>query len=194
MTAEPVPDWLIPPAGGFTVEDFLELRDLPKHTELIDGSLIFVSPQEMWHSRVVSVLWRDLDFQVPPDLFADREMAVKLGVRQMPEPDVLVVQRAATRRKGSMTYYSAEDVVLAVEVVSPDSEERDRDTKPGKYAKAGISHYWRVERREDEAVVYAYELDPVARCYVPVGIFHDRLKTRFPFPIDIDLTAIWPRD
>ncbi|WP_433599932.1 hypothetical protein ACQPXH_30770 [Nocardia sp. CA-135953] len=45
MTVEPLPDWVIPPAGGFTVEDFLELRGLPEHTELIDGSLIFVSPQ-----------------------------------------------------------------------------------------------------------------------------------------------------
>ncbi|WP_433625041.1 Uma2 family endonuclease [Nocardia sp. CA-120079] len=195
MTVEPFPDWLIPPAGGFTVEDFLELRGLPKHTELIDGGLVFVSPREMWHSRAVSVLWRDLDQQTPPDLYADREMAVKLGPRQMPEPDVLVVSKAATRRAGGpSTYYFAEDVVLAVEAVSPDSEERDRETKPAKYAKAGISNYWRVERRDDEAVVYVYELDPATATYGLVGIFHDRLKINVPFPIDIDLTSIWPRD
>ncbi|MFF0500303.1 Uma2 family endonuclease [Nocardia aobensis] len=84
--------------------------------------------------------------------------------------------------------YFAEDLVLAVEAVSPDSEERDRDTKPGQYAKARIPHYWRVERQDAAAVVYAYELDPASNSYGLVGIFHDRLKVSVPFPIDIDLT------
>lgn len=42
------------------------------------------------------------------------------------------------------TRFEAEDLVLAVEVVSPESESRDRDTKPHKYAQAGIQHFWLV--------------------------------------------------
>ncbi|MFE9321237.1 Uma2 family endonuclease [Nocardia sp. NPDC052278] len=194
MTVEPLPDWVIPPAGGFTVEDFLALRGLPKRTQLIDGGLVFVGPQEKWHSRVVSLFWRDLDLQAPRHLRADLGMAVKLGKRQMPETDVLVVTPEAFVREDPSRYYFAEDLVLAVEAVSPDSEERDRETKPAKYAKAGIPNYWRVERRDDEAVVYVYELDPATATYGLVGIFHDRLKINVPFPIDIDLTSIWPRD
>ncbi|WP_431963711.1 Uma2 family endonuclease [Nocardia sp. bgisy134] len=91
------------------------------------------------------------------------------------------------------TYYFADDLALAVEVVSPDSEERDRETKPFKYAKAGIPHYWRVEQGDGTVVVYVYELDPATSRYVPTGIFHDRLKVSVPFPIDIDLTAIGER-
>ncbi|MEV6136053.1 hypothetical protein AB0L63_08320 [Nocardia sp. NPDC051990] len=86
-----------------------------------------------------------------------------------------------------------EDLVLAVAAVSPDSEERDRGTKPGKYAKAGIPHYRRIERRDADAVVYASELDPASGTYGLVGIFHDRLKISVPFPIDIDLTSIGRR-
>ncbi|MFD3704109.1 Uma2 family endonuclease [Nocardia sp. NPDC058658] len=191
MTVDPVHDWPIPPSGGFTVDDFLQMRDLPDHTELIDGGLVFVSPQRKWHSRVVSMFARELDTQARGGLRADREMAVRLGPRQMPEPDVVVVTAEAYARQDPDTYYFAEDVVVAVEVVSPDSEERDRDTKPGKYAKANIAHYWRVEcGSEDRVVVYAYELDPVSVRYVPVGIYHDRLKTSAPFALDIDLTAI----
>jgi Uma2 family endonuclease len=111
----------------------------------------------------------------------------------MPEPDVVVVTEEAFNRDDPATYYFAEDVVLAVEAVSPDSEDRDRETKPGKYAKARIPHYWRIERRDADAVVYAYELDPVANCYVPVGIFHEKLCTSVPFSVDINLTAIGPR-
>ncbi|KAF0848007.1 Uma2 family endonuclease [Nocardia caishijiensis] len=190
MTVDPVRDWPIPPSGGFTVDDFLQMRDLPKHTELIDGGLVFVSPQRKWHRQVLDMFRLALDAQAPEGLRADREMAVRLGPRQMPEPDVLVVTSEAFDRPEPESYYFADDLVLAVEVVSPDSEERDRDTKPGKYARAGIPHFWRVERSSDDrVVVYAYELDTVSTCYVPVGIYHERLKTVSPFDIDIDLTT-----
>lgn len=169
------------------------MRGLPKHTELIDGSLIFVSPQRKWHRQVVDLFRTELALQAPPHLRADREMAVKLGKRQMPEPDVIVVTLEAMNRADPDTYYFAEDLVLAIEVVSPDSEERDRETKPMKYANAGIPHYWRTEQGDGTVVVYVYEIDPATRRYVATGIFHDRLKISVPFPIDIDLTTIGQR-
>ncbi|MFD4432090.1 Uma2 family endonuclease [Nocardia sp. NPDC058497] len=200
MNAEPLPDevdeadapptWLAPP-GGYTAEKFLAMRGLPKHTELIDGGLVFVSPQRKWHRRVISMVRGQLRAQAPDSLRADREMAVRLADRQMPEPDVLIVSSEAFGRDDPQSFYYPDDVVLVVEVVSPDSEERDRDTKPFKYAKAGIPHFWRVERgTADQVVVYAYELDPVTQRYVPVGIYHDRLTARVPFPMDLDLTAL----
>ncbi|WP_232331660.1 Uma2 family endonuclease [Nocardia puris] len=191
MTVAPLPDWVIPPAGGYTVDAFLQLRGLPKHTELIDGGLVFVSPQQKWHRQVLDLFRRELDLQAPQHLRADREMAVRLSNRQMPEPDVIVVTAEAFERPDPSSYYFADDVVLALEAVSPDSEERDRETKPPKYAKAGIAHYWRVERGGGDAlVVYVYELDPATNRYVPTGIFHDRLEVSVPFPIAIDLTVV----
>lgn len=53
MTAEPIPDWLRPPPGGFTADDLDRLPDLPPHTELIDASLVLVSPQSRFHSVVI---------------------------------------------------------------------------------------------------------------------------------------------
>ncbi|NGO67921.1 Uma2 family endonuclease [Streptomyces boncukensis] len=193
MSVEPLPAWVIPPAGGFTAEDFLRLTGLPPHTELIDGSLVFVSPQEKWHSRVINLLWSELDGQAPEELRADREMTVKLGKRQVPEPDVVVVTTQAYEREEPSTYYEPPDVALAVEAVSPDSEDRDRDTKPRKYASAGIPHYWRVENDRGRAVVYVYERDPATAVYALTGIHHDRLKLSVPFPVDVDLTAVGRR-
>lgn len=87
--------------------------------------------------------------------------------------------------------YAVRDVLLAVEVVSPDSEERDQDTKPRKYAAAGIRHYWLVRMDENKRpAVHTYELDPHTGAYTPTGIHHDRLKLAVPFTIDIDLTEI----
>lgn len=190
MTVAPLPDWVIPPPGGFTAEDFIRLPGLPPHTELIDGSLIFVSPQQKWHSRVVNLLVRELDAQAPPHLRADREMVVRLGKRQAPEPDVVVVTGEAFDRPEPATYYWPADVVLAIEAVSPDSEDRDRETKPRKYAAAGIKHFWRVENDEGRAVAYTYERDPATGCYGLTGIHHGRLKTSVPFAIDIDLDTV----
>ncbi len=84
-------------------------------------------------------------------------------------------------------------MILAVEVVSPESTSRDRETKPTKYARAGIAHYWRVENDEGRAVACVFELEPATRVYAPTGVFHDRLKTSVPFSVDLDLATITPR-
>ncbi|GAA2089026.1 hypothetical protein GCM10009801_53060 [Streptomyces albiaxialis] len=130
MGVEPVPSWVIPPPGGFTAEGFLRLTGMPPHTELIDGALVFAARRGRWHSRVINRLLGELDRQAPAELRADREMTVKLGKRQAPEPDVLVVTAEAYAREDPSTYYFPEDVVLAVEAVSPDSEDRDRTRSP----------------------------------------------------------------
>lgn len=192
-TTAPLPSWVIPPPGGFTADDFLRMRGLPPHTQLIDGSLVFVGPQEKWHSRIVNLLVAELDRQAPEQLRADREMAVRLGERQVPEPDVVVVTAEAYGRAKPSTHYFAEDVVLAVEAVSPDSEERDRDTKPRKYAAAGIQHLWRVENDQGRSVAYTYELDPATRTYALTGIHHDRMRVPVPSGIEMDLTAVGRR-
>ncbi|MDH6131873.1 Uma2 family endonuclease [Kitasatospora sp. MAA4] len=189
MTA--VPDWLIPPVGGFTADDLDHLPDLPPHTELLDGSLIFMSPQKFFHSLVMYLLEQGLRSTVPEDLQVVREMTVTLGPRDRPEPDICVVRASAVSEDAEETGFQAADVLLAVEVVSPESIERDRDTKPRKYAQAGIPHFWRVEKAEGRRpVVYVFELEPATSTYVVTGIHHDRLKTGVPFTIDIDLTAI----
>jgi Uma2 family endonuclease len=150
MTAEPVPTrgdspdaastWPVPPRQGYTVDDLFNLPGLPPHTELIDGSLVFVRPQRKFHSPAMYLLERGLRRTVPEELRMRRQMAVVLSPGTVPEPDLCVV-RAEADGDGRQTRYEAADVVLAVEVVSPDSEERDRDTKPHKYARAGIPYF-----------------------------------------------------
>jgi Uma2 family endonuclease len=190
LAAERSLEWAVPPPDGFTVEEFLELDDLPRHTELIDGVLVFRRPQRKWHSHANTLLVRMLDEQVPPSWRADRAMAVRLGKRQMPEPDVVVVTAAAYDGTELETYYLPGEVLIAIETVSPDSKIHDRDIKPRKYAVAGIQHYWRVEQDGGKGVAYTYELDSARGEYVLTGIHHDRLQVSVPFDVDIDLTAV----
>ncbi|GAA2692406.1 MULTISPECIES: Uma2 family endonuclease [Nonomuraea] len=189
MTTPSLPDWVFPPPEGFVAEDLDHIPDLPAHTELIDGSLVFVSPQRDFHSSIMYVLQKGLLQCVPPGHRVRREMSIRLGPRQRPEPDMMVLGPDVTVSRDT-TYFSPEDVLLVVEVVSPDSEERDRKRKPQLYAEACIPHFWRIESTEDSTVVYVYELDPATRGYALSGIHHDRLKLTVPFDVDLDLSEI----
>ncbi|WP_280494625.1 Uma2 family endonuclease [Nocardia asiatica] len=189
MTVEPFPQWLRPPPGGFVAEDLDRLPDLPPHTELIDGSLVFVSPQAQFHMLGITLLDSALRRLAPPRFRVRREMTVTLGRDQRPEPDIIVIHAESVGGPG-LTTYQAEDVVLAAEVVSAESRTRDRERKPQLYARAGIAHFWRVENVDGRPVVYVYELDPATNAYALTGIHHDRLKLTVPFDMDIDLTEI----
>jgi len=186
------------PPDGWTAADLDQLPpdgpygelDALKHIELIDGELIVMSPQTEFHRRVILRLFLELESQAPEGLTATTEMDIVLGERQRPCPDVSIVSADAAAADVSRTYYLPEDVLLVVEVVSKSSEIRDRETKPRRYAEGGLRHYWRIENDGGRPVVYVYELDPAPRAYTLTGIFHDRLKTSVPFPIDVSLTDL----
>lgn len=194
MTAESVKhrvQWPVPPQDGYTVDDLFTLPDLPPHTELIDGSLVFVSAQRRFHGNMIDLLVWGLRTGLPSELKVSREMTVILDSRNGPEPDVSVI-RADAVTGPNQSSFRAEDVLLAVEVVSPDSESRDRTTKPQKYASAGIPNFWRVEQSgaSNRAVIHVYELDPLTQAYVHTGMHRDQVKVDKPYDIVIDLTAV----
>ncbi|MFV0134307.1 Uma2 family endonuclease [Streptomyces sp. HMX87] len=186
------PTWPTPPKGGWTADDLDRLPNLPPHTELIDGSLVFVCPQTIFHERAIDFFKWQLQSLAPADFEVFREFTIDLDRQNRPEPDVVVVRSEAVEDP-QQTRFPADAVLLAVEVVSEDSVSRDRETKPLKYARAGIPHYWRVENEKGLAAVHAFELEPTTGAYTSVGIFRERMKVSAPFPADLDLTGIKPR-
>ncbi|QDP97288.1 hypothetical protein FOE78_16365 [Microlunatus elymi] len=66
------------PPEGFTAEEFLALPNLPRHTELIDGGLVFVAPQRNFHMAMIDFLAAELRQHVPSGMRAGREMAVRI--------------------------------------------------------------------------------------------------------------------
>ncbi len=179
--------WPIPPQSGYRADDLFTLPGLPDHTELMDGSLVIVPPQSRFHATTVSVLEQRLRKQAPAHLAVRREMAIILSGQSVTEPDVAVIHAAADQDIGQSSY-QPDDVVLAIEVVSPASLERDRETKPYKYAQAGIAHYWRIERDGNDSVAYLFTLNRHHHRFEPTGTQTGRITTAEPFEIDIDLT------
>jgi Uma2 family endonuclease len=187
--------WPSPPPWGWKADD-LDL--LPsegpngepgffEHVELLSGVLAFEAPESPFHERAIHGIARRLGAQSPDHCTVAVRMHVKLGHRIRPRPDVLVVGSPAD---GGRTFYLPDEVLLAVEVMSPESEPRDRRWKPPCYADAGIPHLWRVEEKDGRAVVYVYELDPATRAYVATGIHRGALGVTVPFRIGIDLDAL----
>lgn len=190
--ARPLRDWFLPPPGGWTADDLDHLPpEAPRHVELIDGALVVMSPQTRFHSRVMRRIADALERTVPDGLSVDTRMTVRLGRRQRPEPDVVVYREFGNPvEAGRRTCYLPDEVVLVVEIVSAESEDRDRDTKPRKYARAGIRHFWRVEEEGGESVIHVFELEDATGTYVPITIARDRLKLDAPFPMDIEVKPL----
>ncbi|MFF6875410.1 Uma2 family endonuclease [Streptomyces sp. NPDC012474] len=186
------PTWPTPPEGGWTADDLDRLPNLPPHTELIDGSLVFVSPQTIFHERAIDFFKWQLQSLAPADLEVFREFTIDLDRQNRPEPDVVVV-RGEVVEDPDQTRFPAGAVLLAIEVVSEDSVSRDRETKPLKYARAKIPHYWRVENEDGRAAVHVFELEPTTGAYTGINIFRERMKVDVPFPADLDLTQIRAR-
>lgn len=184
-----IPDWMHPPREeGWFADDLDQLAHAPRHTELLDGALIFVmSPQRSWHGRLVTRLTVALEQQAPTEIEIEREMTIRLDDRNRPEPDIVATTAAYLVDR---TWFDPTDVVLVVEVTSPESAHRDRNVKLRKYAEAGIPHYWLVEEEPGGPAVHLYELDRPTERYVATGIARDRLETSVPFRVDINLTTL----
>jgi Uma2 family endonuclease len=194
---DPLENWPFPPPGGWLADD-LDLIgpdspdgyvDALKHIELIYGDLVIMSPQMNIHRYIIKRLCDTLEPQAPEHLAVTSEMDVKLNRRNRLTPDVLVVDAEANASLLA-THFLPEQVSLAVEVVSPESEDRDRFAKPYVYAEAGIPHFWRIEHEDLRPIIHVFELEVTTKTYVARGIHRDRLKLDAPFPIDIELASL----
>ncbi|MFC3991861.1 Uma2 family endonuclease [Actinoplanes siamensis] len=190
MTA--VPEWMRPPRPeGWFADDLDHLPEAPRHTELIDGALVFMmSPRRIWHAILIDELRGALRAQAPAGIEVVREITIRLDDKNRPEPDVLVTEQPRDLRR---TFFTPDQVLLVIEVVSPESAHRDRTVKLRKYAESGIANYWIVEEEDDGApVVHTYELDGPTRSYVPTGIHRGKLRIPVPFAIELDLDGLLP--
>jgi Uma2 family endonuclease len=180
-----VPQWMYPPReSGWEAADLDRLpADAPRHIELLDGALIFnMSPQRSWHDRVIRRLTTALESAAPAEWTVEAQMTVTLARRTRPEPDVIA---ASVPYDPQRTSFTASDVALVVEVVSAESQDRDRRYKPTLYAEAGIRHMWRIEDEQGVPVVHTYERDDTTGTYVPTGVHRERLATSVPFPLTL---------
>ncbi len=137
-----------------TVDDLEKLPDYGFRYELHEGNLVIMSPATAWHFQVIMRLVAALS---RAGRHVSGEVGIRFGLRDSRTADVAVFHKPFD---DDVAFFPPSDIAIAVEVVSPSSQEMDRVTKPRHYAQAGIPEYWRVERADsrDDATIHQHEL------------------------------------
>ena len=135
-------------SGHWTVEMLETLPDDGNRYECIDGELYVTPPPATAHQWIVSMLLRLLGPYVDESgtgITLAAPTGVEVDQRTMVEPDVLVSRLPSSSRVKRLL---GEDLLLAIEVLSPTTARRDRGVKHALYTRIGVDEYWIVDVEE----------------------------------------------
>jgi Uma2 family endonuclease len=155
-----------------TYEEFLAQADEGVPAEWVDGEVFFMSPASQKHQNLADFLTALLRHFVEArqlGLVLSAPFQMKLATRPSGrEPDVLFVSSVRLDRLKEMYLDGPAD--LAVEVVSADSQTRDRVDKFYEYEQGGVREYWLIDPVRREAEFYLLGDDGV---YHPAAVTAD---------------------
>ena len=154
-TQTPTPSVTPTPPPRMTYEEFLEWGDGIR-AEWVDGEVIVMSPASEPHQNLGGLLSSLLRYFVeayelgriliPP-------FQMRLSTRPSGrEPDLLFISKDKLDRLKRTYLDGPADMV--VEIVSPDSQARDRGDKFYEYEQAGIPEYWMLDQTRRQAEFY----------------------------------------
>ena len=149
-----------------TVEDYLRLPEGTR-AELIEGQILMLPSPRVRHQRIVGRIYRLLDEFVRRHRLGEVFVSpfdVHLPTADIVQPDVIYVP---DEKNGIVEDWIRGTPDLLIEVLSPESPERDRIVKRDVYARARVPEYWIVDPdlRAIEVLALA------GRKYEPFGYF-----------------------
>lgn len=158
-----------------TFEEFLTLTNGVKKAEWIDGEIIYMAAASVRHELLFKFLLVVLDLYTQKNdlgLILGSDIPMKLDPqRRGREPDILFL--AKERLPLLQATYLDGPADVAIEIISPESYERDTQDKFSEYEAAGIPEYWLLDPQRQAAIFY--RRDENGRYYLvetPDGIFH----------------------
>ncbi len=136
-------------AGPHTWEDFCALVREDQKADLINGVIYMASPENtdanelfLWLITIINLYVRRKNLG---RVYGSR-VALHLADKHGPEPDIAFVARKHLHRVKRGGVEGAAD--LALEIVSPESVERDYYLKRELYEEHGIPEYWIVDEMD----------------------------------------------
>lgn len=149
------------PTKKVSFEEYLALDDgTDSRYELVDGELVLMPPATARHSDIIDFICDCLKEAVTRSRLDMRvkagDVGVRTGIKRSRIPDVSVVEGSVWRSlKRDVSAVIQTPLVLAVEVVSPGTEqiERDYTDKATEYQNTGITEYWIVDPIEQKITV-----------------------------------------
>ncbi|MBV9124013.1 MAG: Uma2 family endonuclease [Planctomycetes bacterium] len=144
--------------GSVTFEEFCVLIRPKQKADLLNGVIYIASPENMDAGRLfvwlLCVIAGYIEHQKLGEVFGSR-IAFRLGPKQGPEPDLAFVKKERLHLVQETYFEGPPD--LAIEIVSPESVERDYEKKRLVYQQAGVAEYWIID--EDLKKVTLLRLD-----------------------------------
>lgn len=186
---------------SITFGDFCQLVRDGQKADLIDGVIYMASPDNtdanalfMWLASVMNIFSGRKKLG---KVYGSR-VAFRLGDKQGPEPDIAFVRRERLSRVRRGFVDGAPD--LAMEIVSPDSIERDYVAKREQYRHAGVREYWIVDEVEQRVTLLRLSAQGAYREVRPRdGALHSQVLPGFylrlswlwqqPLPDELDVLA-----
>ncbi len=129
----------------FTYHDYLQFPEDSRY-EIIDGDLFRLSASTPYHQKVSRNLAFQLHQYVKEKNLGETLKApcdVLLSETDVVQPDILFISKDHLSIIKEANIQGAPD--LAVEILSPASEKRDRGAKQKLYARAGVIESWIVD-------------------------------------------------
>jgi Uma2 family endonuclease len=147
------------PKGKISYQQFLKWLDEDTWAEWVDGEIILMSPVSLVHDSVHGFLLALLRIFVSAHGLGtvhSEPFQMKTGA-DLPgrSPDILFVGRENQHRLQPTFLNGPADLV--VEIVSPDSEERDRVQKFSEYERGGVREYWLIDPHKRQAEFYVLD-------------------------------------
>jgi len=175
--------------GCFTYEDFCALIREDQKADLIDGVIYMASPENidagrlfLWLSTVMSTYAEEKQLG---EVFGSR-IACRFDDRSAPEPDILFVRNEHADRLHRGGVEGAPDLVI--EIVSPDSVERDYEAKRQQYQRFQVPEYWIIEEEKSVLLLRRNRRGRYQEIQPRRGVFRSEVLTGFW----LDPSWLWP--
>lgn len=160
-----------------------------RHAEFYDGKVILMSPSTGEHNEIVGfifILFNSYLGLTKLGKVRVEKVAMRMvvdGVVNSPEPDLFVVVGENLANLTETYMDGAADLV--VEVISAESEDRDRGKKFTLYEKAGVREYWLVDPLRKESYFYLLNENRRFNLKLPDqrGIYHSTVLPKFKLEV-----------
>jgi Uma2 family endonuclease len=134
-----------------TFDEFCVVVKEDQKADLLDGVIYMASPENRKANKLFVWFIGLLEFYVEAkelgDVYGSR-VAFRLNDTNGPEPDIAFVSKLRPKQQQTGYYKGPPD--LAVEIVSPESVDRDYNKKRKRCEEAGVREYWILDELTEE--------------------------------------------
>jgi Uma2 family endonuclease len=166
--------------GPYTFEDFCRIIPEDQKADLINGVIYMPSPENtddnelfIWLVTVINLFVRRNKLG---QVYGSR-VAFRLAEKHGPEPDIAFVRNENMERVKRGGVEGPAD--LAIEIVSPDSIERDYYLKRQLYEEYGIPEYWIIDEMDQSVTQLRLKKGKYRQVRPTKGEIHSQVLTGF---------------